>query len=238
MQLQSQQWPDEIRKVYVLCHPDHESGRYEQLLRNLLDTGIPKERIVISAPTWGSSLSPDECFAVYDPFLKRGSLPTFTFKGAGLSRAEISLALNFYTAIQSAADLSGGAVITLESDAWLRSDFVPRLRDLMADLIGKRWDYVSLGEGVGTRPPEAPASYYATTKAWKPPHKSVFRCTDSMMFTVEFLKKLKDTFVPFKEIIDWELNFQMMLHGGTALWADPPLAEQGSWNSRTHCSLY
>jgi hypothetical protein len=135
-----------------------------------------------------------------------------------------------------APDAGGGLVMTLESDVWLREDFVPRLREVLADAAAG-WDYISLGEGVGTRPPGAPASYYAPTKAYKPPHQWVFRCTDSMLFSVEFLKKLKGTFVPFKEIIDWEMNFQLMLHGGKALWADPPLAEQGTCYSRLMTSL-
>ena len=212
----------------------------EHLIPHLLEAGIPADRLEIAAPTWGSALTPEECFAVYDPFLRRANLPTFSFKAAGLTRAEISLALNFYSAVRAAADLSGGegVVLTFESDTWLRRDFVSRLGDLLTDLSGRHWDYVSLGEGVGTRPPGAAASYYAPTRAYEPPHQWVFRCTDSMMFTVDFMKKLQKSFVPFKEIIDWEMNFQLMLNGGTALWADPPLAEQGTWYSRATSSIF
>ena len=63
------------------------------------------------------------------------------------------------------------------------------------------------------------------------------RCTDSMLFTTDYMKRLNRTFLPFREIIDWEMNYQLMLHKGKALWADPPLAEQGTCNSRLVTSL-
>ena len=227
-------WPDAVKTVYVLCHPTKEKDRYDRLMPHLKSVGIPEERIKICAPTWGADLTVEQIFTAYNPYLKR-PVPTFTFKGAGLTRGEISLGLNFYAAVVDAAK-SDGLVLTLESDVWLRPDFVPRLNDLLADAKGP-WDYISLGEGVGTRPPGAPFSYYAPTKAYTPPHQWVFRCTDSMLFTSDYMKRLQGTFVPFKEIIDWEMNYQLMLHKGVALWADPPLAEQGTCYSRLITSL-
>jgi hypothetical protein len=228
-------WPDVIKTVYVLCHPEKEKARYERLMPHLTAVGIPADRIKICAPTWGSDLTVEQIFAGYNPYLKR-EVPTFTFKGASLSRGEISLGLNFAAAVKQASEGSG-LVMTLESDVWLREDFVPRLVALLADTAGRPWDYISLGEGVGTRPPGAPASYYAPSKAYEPPHHWVFRCTDSMLFTTDYMKRLNRTFLPFREIIDWEMNYQLILHQGTALWADPPLAEQGTCNARLVTSL-
>ena len=229
-------WPDAVKKVYVLCHPEKEKARYDRLMPHLAAVGIPADRIEICAPTWGADLTVEEIFAAYTPFVKR-PVPTFTFKGAGLSRGEISLGLNFAAALKAAANMRAeDLAITLESDVWLREDFVPRLVDLLAS-AKEPWDYISLGEGVGTRPPGAPISYYAPTKAYKPPHQWVFRCTDSMLFTADYMKRLNGTFVPFREIIDWEMNYQLMLHKGRALWADPPLAEQGTCNARLVTSL-
>ena len=229
-------WPDAVKAVYVLCHPVHEKARYDRLMPHLEAVGIPKDRIRVCAPTWGSELTTQQIFAAYNPHLKRG-IPTFTFKGFGLSRGEISLGINFGAAVMDSVQRGDdGLVITLESDVWLREDFVPRLNDLLSDAKGP-WDYISLGEGVGTRPPGAPPSYYAPTKAYMPPHQWVFRCTDSMLFSTGYLKRLSKTVFPFKEIIDWEMNFQLMHHKGVALWADPPLAEQGTCNARLVTSL-
>lgn len=228
-------WPDAIKTVYVLCHPIKEKERYDRLMPHLKSVGIPEERIKICAPTWGADLTVEQIFKGYNPFLNRG-MPTFTFKAYGLTRGEISLGLNFAEVVRQAS-AEEGLVLTLESDVWLRTDFVSRLNDLLADAKDQPWDYISLGEGVGTRAPGAPASYYSPSKAFKPPHQWVFRCTDSMLFTSDYMKRLNQTFIPFKEIIDWEMNYQLMFHKGTALWADPPLAEQGTWNSRLVTSL-
>jgi hypothetical protein len=204
---------------------------------HLAAVGIPADRIRVCAPTWGTELTVDQIFNAYNPYLRRG-LPTFSFKGANLTRGEISLGINFAMAVFDIVKRADdGLIITLESDVWLRDDFVPRLNDLLADAATRPWDFISLGEGVGTRPPGAPLSYYAPSKAYKPPHQWVFRCTDSMLFTTEYLKRLSTTVLPFKEIIDWEMNYQLMLHKGTPLWADPPLAEQGTWNARITSSL-
>lgn len=262
-------WPDEVRAVYVLCHPVKEKARWERLLPHLLKRGVPADRIRLCAPTWGTDLTPEVIFRVYDPFLKRGKLPAFSFKGAGLTLGEISLGLNFAAAVRDAVGCGGPAAavrdavassksdggsqdpqkpeyfITLESDVWLREDFVPRLRATLAaamsvaDLSGAQPDYISLGEGVGTRPTErANTSYYTPAAVFKPPHQWVFRCTDSMLFSRRFLERLSKSIVPFKEIIDWEMNFQLgFLHGAQALWADPPLVEQGTCYNRMATSL-
>lgn len=237
-----QQWPSEIDAVYVILHPVKEKDRYNRLIPHLLERGIPREKINIVAPYWGDELTSELIFKAYDPFMKRGC-DTFTFKARSLTRGEISLGLNFYFAMKAAIDQGTRKVITLESDVFLREDFVPRLNDLLADLRGREWDYVSLGEGVGTRPARSdvgthvPPSMYAPTKAFDPPHQLVYRCTDSMMFQTDYLKKVSATFLPFREIIDWEMNYQNLLHKGRALWADPPLVEQGTCYGRILTSL-
>ena len=230
-------WPDIVKAVYVLCHPVKEKERYDRLIPHLLSVGIPSDRIRVCAPTWGSELTPDQIFDVYSPYLQRGG-PSMTFKAANLTRSEISLGINFSMAvIDSVKRGDNGLILTFESDVWLRDDFVSRLNDLITDAAASHWDFISLGEGVGTRPPGAPTSYYAPTKAYKPPHQWVFRCTDSMLFTTEYLRRLSTTIFPFKEIIDWEMNYQMIIHKGVPLWADPPLAEQGTCNARMLSSL-
>ena len=235
-------WPEAVKIVYALCNPEKEKERFNRLIPHLLMRGIPKDVLSVCGPTWGDTLTNETIFNVYDPYLQRDPLPTFSFKAARLSKGEISLALNFFTAIKTAAkDLSANeCIIILESDVYLRRDFVPRLNDIIRDLSGQEWDYVSLSEGVGigSRPPGVNDSYNTPTKIFKPPHQWCFRCTDSMLLSKRFIDRLATTFIPFKEIIDWELNFQMMLHRGVPFWADPPLVEQGTQFCREKCSLY
>lgn len=229
-------WPNEVEKVYVICHNVKEKERYDRLVLHLKDIGIPDKYIIFMAPIWSDELTNDIIFNVYDPFLPR-PVPGFTFKGRGLSKGEISLGLNFYSCVKHAVENKYKKIIVLESDIWLRNNFIECLNDLLNDLKKHSWDFVSLGEGVGTRPSSAPRSYYSKTKAYIPPHNWVYRCTDSMLFQLPYLEKLAQTFVPFREIIDWEMNFQNLLHNGKALWADPPLAEQGTCYNRYISSL-
>jgi len=221
---------ENIDKIYVLVHPQHETQRFSRLIKHFDTIGLPKEKIAYGAATWGSELSSSLIFTVWDPFLRPG-VPNLTWKSRCLSKGEISLVLNFYSAISDAVKQNYKNIMIFESDVYLRQDFLPRFGDLWKDLSGE-WDFVSLGEGVGTRPEGALASYWAPTRCYKPPHQFVFRCTDSMLFRVEFLKKIVQTILPFRECLDWELNYQLACHKGTALWADPPLAEQGSSRCR------
>lgn len=236
-------WPEEVKWVYILCNPQHEKARFERILPHLLLRGVPKERIRVCGPTWGDTLDTQTIFKVYDPFLKRGDLPSFCYKSARLSKGEVSLILNFFAAIQNAAkdaDLKDtDSIVVLESDAYIRRDFVPRLKETLAGAanVAEGWGCVSLGEGVGTRGVPASRSYSAGTQVMKSPTPWGYRCTDSMLFRGEYLRAISKTLLPFKESLDWELNFQNMLNKGTILWVDPPLAEQGTTHGREDTHL-
>ena len=218
--------------VFVMCHPEHERGRYEWLRTHLPARGIPLDRITWIHGPWGSELTAEQVFAVYDPFKPRLGVPeSVCYKSASLSRGEISLLLTFRKAVEAALASGAEKVIVFESDVVLRPDFCERLATALA--TEKAWDYISLGEGVGTRPPErAGASYFCPTELFVPPHMWVYRCCDSMLFRRSFLEKIAKTIVPFRECLDWELNIQHAVHRGRALWVDPPLVEPGSGRAR------
>lgn len=222
---------ENIDKIYILVHPLYEKQRYTRLQTHLESVGLSKDKLVYGAATWGSELTSELIFQVWDPFIRRG-VPNFTWKSRCLSKGEVSLVLNFFAAAMDAVKNNYRHIIILESDVYLCRDFNERLRQLWNDLQGRDWDFVSLGEGIGTRPNGATLSYWSPTKAYKPPHDFVFRCTDSMLFRVEFLKKVVQTLLPFRECLDWEMNYQIAIHRGIPLWADPPLAEQGSSRNR------
>ena len=178
---------------------------------------------------WGSELTSEEYFRHYDPFLPRlGFDRMCCFKAALLLRGEVSLVLSFRKAVEEALKHDDEVVLVFESDVVLREDFVERLRSLLEDAKGTMWDYISLGEGCGTRPPGHTPSYFGPTKLYDPGTPWVFRCTDSMLFHRKCLAKFAITLERFRECLDWELNIQLMATEGVALWADPPLVEPGS----------
>jgi hypothetical protein len=49
-----------------------------------------------------------------------------------------------------------------------------------------------------------------------------------MIFQVSMLQKICETLIPFAEVLDWELNYQLALHNSRSLWLDPPIVRQGS----------
>jgi hypothetical protein len=229
-------WPEDIDAVFILAHKDKEKDRYERLIPHFASRGIPMQKLVFCAPTWGDQLSNDLIFGSYDPFCREG-IPVLTFKSRCLSKGEISLVLNFITAARTAVSKGFKKILIFESDTWLRSDFLTCLNDLMEDLKTKEWDYVSLGEGARTRPNNVPASMFSPTRAYPPNHQFVYRCTDSMLFQVSYLEKILPTLIPFRECLDWELNIQAMSSKSKSLWADPPLAEQGTAVGRQETTL-
>jgi len=216
-----------IDAVYILCHPEKESSRWQRLQEHFLDRGIPKEKWVQMAPTWGDQI--DDVFRLYDPFLPR-ECPYLSWKGRALSAGEISLIINFWAAVDHAIEHGHTTILVFESDVLLRDDFSTRLTDLMGLLSTRPWDFVSLSDGVGTHAerPDSSASVYAPTGVYTPPHQWVFRCCDSMLFRVDFLQRIRKTAFPFRECLDWELNYQLAIHRGIALWVEPHLVEQGS----------
>ena len=222
---------DKIDAVYVLCHIEKEHKRYERLTSMFRSVGIPSEKIQWIGPTWGADLTANECLGVYDPFKNSG----FSFKSRCMTKGEISLGLNMLAAFKDA--ITKSHVLIFESDTYLRPDFCERLEQIFTDISGRPWDYVSLSTGVGSRPDECISSYYVPTKCYSPPHVGVFRCTDSMLFCGEFLKKIVPIFTPFHDAMDWHLNLLFFNLKGVALWADPPIAEQGTNFRRDTTSL-
>jgi hypothetical protein len=219
--------------TYVLCHPEKEKERYDFLKQHLLSRGIPYEKIIWVCGPWGDSLTSKDYFAVYEPFKSHfGLQKALSFKSYSLLKGEVSLILTFIQALIHAVKSNEERVLIFESDVYLRKDFVSRLKTIMESEGAKEADYISLGEGVGTRPVDILTSYFGEQKTYLPPTKYVFRCTDSMLFKRTMLEKIRTTIVPFRECLDWELNIQFTLHAGKALWADPPLVEQGSGRAR------
>jgi len=208
---------DTIKSVYLLCNAEKEPERYKRLIPHLLIHGIPKDKLKLASPTWADTLITESIFNLYNPYLNRGNIPKF--KSGFLAKREISLNINFYNIVlNSLNELSGNeCLLVLESDVILRRDFNDRLTSVISDLSGVEWDYVSLSGS------ECDVSYNGPTKLHSPPNNWVLRGTNSMLLSQRFIKNLQKTFLPFKESLEWELNFQMLLHKGIALWCNPPL---------------
>jgi hypothetical protein len=221
-------------KLYIMCNSKQEPKRYEFLLRHLPQRRIPMDKVVFIEGPWASEMTTETIFKIYDPFFHRlGIENSLSFKSNCLTKGELSLINTFYKTIQIASE---GEEICLifESDVILREDFIERLEIVLKD--DSEWDYISLGEGCGTRT-GFDNSYFQSQKLFQPGSPFPFRCCDSMLFRKSFLKKLVPTFIPVRECLDWELDAQIIHHRGKALWAEPPLVEAATSRSRTASSL-
>lgn len=230
-----------IPPIFVMCHPEYEAARYAFLQKHFAARGIPKESIHYVWTVWGHELTSDIIFKIYDPFRHRfGIKHNLSQQSIALSRGELSLMITFRELVRRVLEGGYEEVIVFESDIVLREDFLPRLKEVLVGAAGYSWDYISLGEGVGTRPPGLSAtefSYFGATKLYKPPHQWVFRCCDSMLLRRKFLEKVSQTFFPCRECLDWEMNIQAMIHRAECWWADPPLAEPSTGRNRYISSL-
>jgi hypothetical protein len=221
---------DWLPPIFIMCHPEYEPIRYKILCEHLPRRGIPLDKVTWVRGPWGSTLTSTQYFAEYDPFEERfGSKMALNFKSAGLLRGEVSLVLTFKEVIWQALCNGADIVVVFESDIVLREDFLERLQKLLEKARGRSdWEYISLGEGVGTRPPGHTPSYFSETELYSPGTLFPFRCTDSMVFRRQYLEILEQTMKHFRECLDWELNVHLQAVKGRALWADPPLVEPGS----------
>jgi hypothetical protein len=224
----------QLDAIYCIVNKTYEPDRAHRLINHVLERlpSFPQDRICLCAPTWGKDLTTEESFKVYDPWMGRPGWPCFTWKNRCLIKGEISLVLNFYMGMKDALEKGYKTVLILESDVFLRKDFEERLLKIFAVAEDKPWDYISLSDGVGRHADCYTHPYMEQTVA-SPPQQYVFRCTDSMIFRTEIFKKIITTIIPFRECLDWELNFQFLVHGGKALWAEPPLVEQGTTKRRS-----
>ena len=46
----------EIDAVYLLCHPEKESSRWQRLCEHLAQRGVPSDKLVCIGKTWGDQL--------------------------------------------------------------------------------------------------------------------------------------------------------------------------------------
>jgi hypothetical protein len=221
-------WPAPIDHAYILCDPTKEPDR-AAYLRAWLDTNeIDPACYTFGLYCYKDTVSAAEALRAYNPWKDRKPVEKqrneFSYN---LKVSEISLVLNWAHAAAAAVKAGHRAALFLESDVRFHDGFLEDLEICMRSLqSGVPWDFVSLSDGNGLRPPRAPgdtnrglfrvSNYYHT------------RTTDAMVIQGSMLKKIMGTLFPFAEVLDWELNYQLSLHSSQSYWLDPPILFQGS----------
>jgi hypothetical protein len=232
---------DAIDCVYVIGHPELEKNRLRSAVGHLKKHGCPAEKIVNVCKVWGSDLTSEDCFRVYEPYLKR-EYPSVNFKNRWLLKAEISLVLNFHWAVCNAMEKNYEHILIFECDIYLREDFGKRFTELMEKAIdNKSWSYISLSDGVGTHSEGISFGNFYGEQGLREPHPNQrlcpFRCGDSNLLRRNFFEYLAKHMIPFRDCLDWELNVRLFEYNGKALWAEPHLVEQASQKRLSDSSL-
>ena len=114
---------DKVDAIYCIVHQVYELDRVHRVIDHLLNRmpSYPRERIKICAPTWGTTLTREDCMMVYDPWQRRQGWPSFTWKNRCMIKGEISLILNFYAAMKDALKEEGDEDSDDDDDAPKRS---------------------------------------------------------------------------------------------------------------------
>jgi len=154
---------------------------------------------------------------VKDDFAKRD----FKMKNFGgnprtsVTRAEESLAWKHFMFMLDASK-SDKPSLVLEDDAILSSNFFEVVSQILQT---EGWDVVFPGSGCNLR-----MSGQGLIKKDHPASK----CTDCYIVTPSAAKKLSSSLRETHLPIDWELNYQMMIHDLKVFWHEPPITRQGS----------
>jgi len=221
-------WPDPIDHAYILCDPAREPERAAYLKRWLADNRISSDCYTMGLSCYGTTITAAHAMSVYDPTQPREPVPgeQKNFNRSNLKLGEISLVLNWAAAAKDAVAKRYGAVLILESDVLFSPTFLRDLEMSLSALKDVSWDFLSLSEGPGLRPPRDPKD---TAPGWFPVrHYYHTRTTDAMVFKGSMLEKILGTLFPFAEVLDWELNYQLTRHTSRSFWLDPPIIKQGS----------
>ena len=221
-------WPAPIDHVYILCDPKREPDRAKYLYEWLAAQKIPSSSYTIDLACYGSDLSVDTAYGVYNPWVDRSPIEKErNFNSYNLKRSEISLCINWASAAAKAVADGHNIVMFLESDVRFEEGFMEKLETSLR-LLDTRdaWDFLSISYGPEMRPFRKAGE---THLEWFPAHPYYHtRTTDAMIFRTEMLNKILGTFFPFAEVLDWELNYQLSLHTSKSYWLDPPIVKQGS----------
>jgi len=222
-------WPKPIDHVFILCNPDKEPDRAAYLFKWLSDNNIDPSSYTIGLDYYGDSLSDEEAFSVYNPWINRPYFDIIRSQGSfNMKKTEISLCMNWYNVAKKAVENNEWSVImTLESDIIFCDDFLTKLETAMNDIEdGRQWDFLSISAGAKLRPHREEGD--DVQKWFKIDNYLKTRTTDAMIFKTKFLFNIVCTFYPIADVLDWELNHHITLHNGQTYWLDPPIVHQGS----------
>ena len=141
-----------------------------------------------------------------------------------MSDAEISCTIKHYNAIKKIGEECEEYGLIFEDDVILVDNFVDHFNSYLKR-TPTDWDAIFMGSCCDLRisPPGGDLEQVAFLKK----HPAT-KCADGYMLKRGLAQKITKTMMPFNVISDWELGYQLALHGANVYWWEPPLLYQGS----------
>ena len=218
-----------VDHTFVICDPQKEPERFLYLQTWFRTQDIDPSCYTIGVSCYGSCLTVEEAYRVYNPWQTRTPVEKErNFNSYNLKLSEISLVMNWIHNANVAIQKGYERVMMLESDVLFEENFLEKLEKVLAILGSQQFDFLSISARDDLRPSRVPGD---TSYQWfRNPGYYHTRTTDAMIFQVSMLRKIVGTILPFAEVLDWELNYQLALQASRSLWLDPPIVRQGSGN--------
>ena len=221
-------FPSPIDHLYILCNKEKEPDRAAYLEQWLAQNNIDSKQYTFSCFCYADTIPHELIWRVYNPWSKHRSHRR-SANSYNLKLGEISLCVNWAAVALGAIHAKHNVVMFWESDVLPDAEFLDKLKSALQTLEdehGSNWDFLSISSGANMRP-QRPSD--DTVQKWFPVTNYFHtRTTDAMIFKVDMLNKIVPYFLPFAEVLDWELNFHLSVHKSRSFWLDPSIIKQGS----------
>ena len=211
----------DIHHIYVIGNKQREPDRIQYLEDYFSAAGLTGS-VSYFQPTYKNTLTSKQ----KDLFVENMPLHNRPFK-----LAEMSVFLNFYFLFQEIAKTyTDGYVLLLESDVRFEGDLPTYLHSLRLFLETQKPDGCSLGSGCDLIDDDVDTEDMTLQIAKKP----VMRCMDTLLFSVQGIRKIidyMDAFGKFDEPIDNFLETYLKGNGKDLFsfyWIWPSITLQGS----------
>lgn len=154
-----------------------------------------------------------------------------------LNKAEISCTIKHITAIQKIATECTNYGLILEDDAIFYDNFNKRFNECLKQTPDD-WDSIFLGDGCGDnfKSSKLLNSKKVNENIYLMPHPAT-NCAEAYLLKPSIASKIVNSIIPFQNVSDWEIAYQLYLHDAKTYWWNPSLVTQGSRNGKFESTL-
>jgi len=154
-----------------------------------------------------------------------------------LNKAEISCTIKHITAIQKLSIECPNYGLILEDDAIFSDDFNEKSIKYFKQTPND-WDSIFLGEGCGINFQNLKLldSKMVNENVYLMPNPAT-NCAEAYLLKPSIAGKIANSIIPFQNISDWEIAYQLYLFEAKTYWWYPSLVTQGSKNGKFQSTL-